>query len=97
MITRITYSKPNEKNERISNIIPNENGVPYRVTLFLDTMTFKIVRMTNKEIVFSTEKLGIKPASNEDYLKKQVRRYLQRVGVKFKVILKTPGFKGHKK
>lgn len=83
MKSRVYYAPVDEKNERKSEILYNKNGTPFQSIINLTTMTYKIVNKKTRSIVRSTEKDKLSPAVSENYLIRQAKKALLRVGIKF--------------
>lgn len=95
MSKRIRYDKVNE-NTLVSRAIYTslKTGAQYRVTLMLDTMTYKIKNVNSENIYVGGEGL-----TNINVLKRSAKRRLEGLGVSFDCEVRNRTFgicpKGH--
>ena len=83
-MNRVRYTKT--KNPDVIRSVRNfqgQQGALYQARINTKTLTYKIINVSSRSIIRSTEKDGKKTPQNLYTVKEQVKRALKSVGVKF--------------
>lgn len=80
--TRIRYKHLGDNIYESQGLFVSHKGAFYKVTLDLNTKTYKVINVNQRTIVKSSEKDG-KSCTNLVVLKRQAKSALKSLGVKF--------------